>query len=146
MNISKFLATKQLNVSARGEKFTFPDKLYVALYTSDPTWNDTGQEVSGGGYGRQVITFAEPSQITVQEFNPITGVLTNNIQKMAIKSAADVAFAVATANWGTVTHFGLRDAATGGNLYYFGTLESPRSILNNDIFKFLAGQVEIRLN
>lgn len=145
MNISKFLATKQLNVSARGEKFTFPDRLYVALYTSDPTWNDTGQEVSGGGYGRQILTFSEPAQITVQEFHPVTGVL-SNLQKMAIKSAADVAFAVATANWGTVTHFGLRDAATGGNLYYFGTLETPRSILNNDIFKFLTGQVEIRLN
>ncbi|WP_426251392.1 phage tail fiber protein [Paenibacillus pabuli] len=145
MNISKYLATKQLNVSARGEKFTFPDRLYVALYTSDPTWNDTGQEVSGGGYARQVIFFADPAQIAVQEFHPVTGVL-SSIQKMAIKSAADVAFAVASANWGTVTHFGLRDAVTGGNLYYFGTLETPRSILNNDIFKFLTGQVEIRLN
>ncbi|WFR64315.1 hypothetical protein P9222_09150 [Paenibacillus amylolyticus] len=46
-NIGKFLATKILNVTARGEQFVFPEKLYVALYTSNPTWNDTGQEVSG---------------------------------------------------------------------------------------------------
>ncbi|SLJ98099.1 MULTISPECIES: phage tail fiber protein [unclassified Paenibacillus] len=145
MNISKFLATKQLNVSARGEKFTFPDKLYIALYTSNPTWNDTGQEVSGGGYARQAMTFSEPAQATVREYHPVTGAL-SDVQKMVIKSAADVAFAVASADWGTVTHFGLRDAVTGGNLYYFGTLESPRSILTNDIFKFLTNQVEIRLN
>lgn len=145
MNISKFLATKQLSVSARGEKFTFPDKLYVALYTSDPTWNDTGQEVSGGGYGRKAVTFAAPVQAAIREFHPITGAL-SDIQKMVIRSDTDIAFNVATANWGAITHFGLRDAITGGNLYYFGAMETPRSILNNDIFKLLTNQVEVRLS
>ncbi|WP_017687998.1 hypothetical protein [Paenibacillus sp. PAMC 26794] len=144
-NIGKYLANKILNATARGEQFVFPEKLYVALYTSNPTWNDTGQEVSGGAYARKDILFDAPAQATVREYHPKTGAL-SDIQKMVIKSSADVAFDVASGDWGVVTHFALRDAATGGNLYYFGELESPRSILSNDIFKFLASQVEIRLN
>ncbi|MNS16391.1 hypothetical protein D3C72_480440 [compost metagenome] len=131
MNISNFLAKALLNEVFRATEYTKPDSVYVALYTSNPTAADTGQEVNGGAYSRQAVTFTAP-------------VAENG--KQTIKNSADIQFAVATADWGTVTHVGIRDAATGGNLLYFGALDSPRSILTNDRFKILTSSAVLSLN
>lgn len=119
MNISNYLAQSLLNAVFRGESYTTPTTVYLALYTSDPTAADTGSEVGGGAYARQPITLSAP----VAEGG-----------KQTIKNTDDIEFDVATADWGTVTHVGIRDAATGGNLLYFGPLETPRSILSGDRF------------
>ncbi|UPK45773.1 phage tail fiber protein [Paenibacillus pabuli] len=126
MNMSNYLANALLNQVFRNTAWTRPTTIYVALYTTNPTAADTGQEVSGGGYTRLPIVFGPPA---------IEG------GKPTIKNIADIAFAIATASWGTVSHIGTRDAATGGNLLYFGPLDSPRSILANDVFKLLTGSV-----
>lgn len=126
MNVSNYLANALLNQVFRNTAWTRPTTIYVALYTTNPTAADTGQEVSGGGYTRLPIVFGPPA---------IEG------GKPTIKNIADIAFAIATASWGTLSHIGLRDAVTGGNLLYFGALESPRSILANDVFKILTGAV-----
>lgn len=95
------------------------DPVYLALYTSNPTANDTGTEVSGAGYARQPITFSAPT---------IEG------GKQTIKNSVKVEFPVAESDWGTITHIGIRDAATGGNLIAFAELEAPRTILAGDRF------------
>lgn len=95
------------------------DPVYLALYTSNPTANDTGTEVSGGGYARQPIMFSTPS---------LEG------GKQTIKNSAKVEFPVAEGDWGTITHVGIRDAATGGNLIAFAALEAPRTIMVGDRF------------
>lgn len=66
--------------------------------------------------------------------------------KETIKNSAEVSFAAATADWGTVTHIGIRDAATAGNLLYFGALDNPRSILTGDRFKLLVDSVVLTLS
>lgn len=93
--------------------------VYLALYTSNPTANDTGTEVSGGGYERQQITFTEP-------------VLED--EKQTIKNDAKVEFPIAEGDWGTITHVGIRDAAVGGNLIAFAELAAPRTIMAGDRF------------
>lgn len=93
--------------------------VYLALYTSNPTGADTGTEVSGGGYERQQITFSAP----VAEGG-----------KQTIKNDAKVEFSVAEGDWGTITHVGIRDAATGGNLIAFAELAAPRTIMAGDRF------------
>uniref|UniRef100_UPI00046EB276 phage tail fiber protein n=1 Tax=Paenibacillus ehimensis TaxID=79264 RepID=UPI00046EB276 len=104
--------------------------VYIALYTSDPMAADTGQEVSGGAYARKAATFT-------------AAVLEGG--KQTIKNSADIEFPVATADWGTVTHIGIRDAATGGNLLYFGALTAPRTILSGDRFKLLTNSLVLTL-
>ena len=131
MNMSNYLAAALLNRIFRGQAMTFPTNVYVALYTSDPTKNDTGQEVTGGGYARQQVIFSAP----VEENG-----------KQVIRNSADVVFPIATADWGTVTHAGIRDAATGGNLLYFGPLNVPRTILAGDRARLLAGMIELTLS
>lgn len=93
--------------------------VYLALYTSNPTANDTGTEVSGGGYARQPITFGSPT-------------LENG--KQTIKNNARVEFPVATSDWGTITHIGIRTAATGGTLIAYAELTAPKTINAGDRF------------
>ncbi|AIQ69532.1 phage tail fiber protein [Paenibacillus graminis] len=131
MGVSNYLSTALLNMVFRNTAYTRPTTVYVALYTSNPTAADTGQEVTGGAYVRQSVAFAAPAAVG--------GVQT-------VKNSADIVFPIATANWGLVTHVGIRDAATGGNLLYFGELDNARTILTSDVFKFLASQLQATLS
>ncbi|MFD2330673.1 hypothetical protein ACFSR7_15580 [Cohnella sp. GCM10020058] len=129
-NISNFLATAILNQVFRNTNYTRPTTVYVALYTSNPTAADTGTEVSGGAYARQAVAFAAPAAVS---------------GKQTIKNSADITFPTATADWGNITHVGIRDALTGGNLLYFAALDNPRSILTGDIFKHLSNSISANL-
>jgi hypothetical protein len=125
--MSNFLENSLVNGTLRGTTYTAPTTVYLALYTSDPTDADTGTEVTGGAYTRQPITFGAPSN----------GVSTNS---------ANVSFPQATAGWGTVSHIGIRDALTVGNLLYFAPLTTARSILSGDTLSFLTGQISVTLD
>ncbi|MDY8095877.1 hypothetical protein UY456_23190 [Paenibacillus polymyxa] len=144
MNMSNYLADKMLNQVFRNTAYTPPSKIYLALYTSNPTAADTGQEVSGGGYARQEVDFAAPTSESYTQYHPITGQQVI-FSKRTIKNSADIVLPTATADWGKITHIGIRDADTGGNLLYYGALDTPRSILTNDIFKMLTGQIVLTL-
>lgn len=125
MGKSNYLRQKVIDHVLRNTSLTSPTTVYAALYTTNPTAADTGTEVSGGGYARVAMTFSAPT----------AGGATDN--------SGVVTFPTATANWGTVTHFGIRDALTGGNLLYFAALTNPRTILNGDTPKFNAQELDI---
>jgi len=131
MNISNFLATSLLNQVFRNIAYTRPATVYLALYTSDPTAADTGTEVTGGSYARQAITLSAPVVVGGKE---------------TIKNSADIVFPVATADWGNVTHVGIRDADTGGNLLYFGSWASARTILSGDRPRVLQDSLVLTLS
>lgn len=124
--MSDYLENAIINATLRGTAYTSPTTIYLALFTSNPTDAKTGTEVTGGGYVRQAITFNAPSNGTSV-------------------SAADVLFPVATASWGTVTHIGIMDAATAGNLLYHGTITNTKTIAADDQLKIAAGDVSITL-
>jgi hypothetical protein len=127
MSMSDYLENALLNAVLRNTPYTSPSQVYVALFTSDPTDAGTGTEVSGGGYARQAVTFNAPSN----------GQVTN---------ASDILFPVATASWGTVTHVGIYDAQTGGNLLFSGALTTSKTISANDQLKIAAGSLSISLD
>ncbi|MNB67234.1 hypothetical protein D3C81_309290 [compost metagenome] len=129
-NISNYLAQALLNETLRNTNYVPPATLHVALYTSNPTAADTGTEVSGGAYARQAITFGAPA---------VEG------GKQTVKNA-EVVFPVATADWGTVTHIGVRDAASAGNLLYFIALDNARTILSGDRFRLLPDNVSVKIS
>ena len=124
--MSNYLENALINGTLRATTFTAPTTIYVALYTTDPTDADVGTEVSGGSYARQSVTFAAPSN----------GVSTNS---------ADITFPTATAAQGTVTHIGLRDALTAGNLLYYTPLDASKTIDLGDIFKITTGNLSVTL-
>jgi hypothetical protein len=123
---SNFLENALINATLRATTYTSPATVYVSLYTTDPTDADTGTEVSGGSYARTAVTMGAPSN----------GVSTNS---------ADVTFPTATAGWGTVTHIGIHDALTSGNLLFHTPLDTSKTIDSGDIFKITTGNLSVTL-
>ena len=123
---SNYLENALINAVLRNTTYTSPATVYVSLYTSDPTDADSGTEVStsGTGYARTAVTFGAPSN----------GVSTNS---------ADVTFPTATASWGTVTHIGIHDALTSGNLLFHTPLDTSKTIDSGDIFKITSGNLSV---
>jgi len=123
---SNYLENALINAVLRNTSYTSPATVYVSLYTTDPTDADSGTEVSGGSYARTAVTMGAPSN----------GVSTNS---------ADVTFPTATASWGTVTHIGIHDALTTGNLLFHTPLDTSKTIDSGDIFKIETGNLSVTL-
>lgn len=124
--ISDYLENALINATLRNTTYTSPATVYIGLFTTDPTDDGSGTEVSGGSYARTSATFAAPSN----------GSSATN---------ADVQFPQATGNWGTVTHFGIFDASTSGNLLYHGALTASKTIETGDVFKIASGNLTVTL-
>lgn len=107
------------------------EPIYLALYTSNPTQSDTGTEVSGLGYARRALTLSAPA---------------TEGGKRTIKNNTEIQFPVAGGAWGTVTHIGIRTAATGGTLIASVALNNPRTVLEGDRVVFLLSNGVIRLS
>lgn len=116
----------------RTGSFTKPTVLAVALFTAAPSDSGGGTEVTGGSYAR----VDRPPLDANWTAASATDGLTDN--------AADIVFPAPTANWGVVTHFGIFDALTAGNLLFHGALTTPKTINNLDPApKFVAGSLDV---
>lgn len=107
-----------------------PTNRYLGLFTAAPSDAGGGTEVSGGGYAR-VAT----GDLTVSGTDPTLAT-----------NAAALEFPVATANWGTVTHFAVFDAPSGGNMLAHGALTTARTINTDDVLRVRAGELDITLD
>ena len=105
--------------------------IYVALSTADPTDDGSGlSEPSGNGYARK--------QTSASDWNAASG--------GALDNANEIAFNEATGSWGTITHFALLDAASGGNMLAHGALSQSKTIGSGDTAKFAAGDLDVSLD
>ena len=112
MSKSNYLEAHLLGALYGGGTFTEPSTVWLALYSSDPGETDSGTELSGGGYARLALT---PGTDLTVSGNTAT-------------NPADIEFAESTGAQGNATHFGLRDAATGGNLLHSGAMSPTRNV------------------
>lgn len=122
--ISAYLANKLFDHVLRGVTYTPPTAIYMALYNGNPTGG--GTEISGGGYARQAVTFEAASNAKTRNAN-------------------DVEFPEATADWGLVTHFGLCDSSTGGNLLYYGTVTPSITVVSGMQIIFKAQKITLEV-
>ena len=60
----------------------------------------------------------------------------------ATNSSAET-FTASGGNWGTITHFGIFDAASSGNLLYHGALADDKVIENGDSLVVAATAITI---
>lgn len=114
--------------------FSAPATVYIALCTADPTDAGTGStitEPSGGSYARVSVTNSGTNWDTA------SGGATAN------KTA--FTFPTATASWGTITHFAIIDAASGGNMLMHGALTASKAVGSGDTPKFNIGAIDITL-
>jgi hypothetical protein len=136
--LSDYLEAKYLDLTYNGTAFTPPTSVFIALYTTDPTDADTGTEVSGGGYAR---TQVNPNGGGAPQFNLAVA----DGAGAMVANADDIEFSAATASWGTVTHFGIKDAATGGNLLHHGALDDAQVVGIGGVFRIGAGDLKLRM-
>jgi hypothetical protein len=131
-NMSDWLESQLRAHVFRTGSFAKPSALYVSLHTADPTDAGTGAEVTGGAYARV--------QRNPGDANWSAGTATDG----ATDNVADITFPAPSASWGTVTHFGVWDAATAGNLICHGPLTTPRTINGGDPAPvFAAGALDL---
>jgi hypothetical protein len=128
MSFSNFLETEILDHVFAGAAYTAPTTLYLALFTAAPGETGGGTEVttSGTAYARETVAFTTTGNTT-----------SNN---------ASVEYSTATATFGTVTHVGVFDASTGGNLMAYATLSSSKTIDTGDVFRVPTGDLDITLD
>lgn len=112
---SDFLEPLLLDKSLNNEDFTVA-ATHVALFTAQPGDGNTGIEVTGGSYAR-VEVFPKTSAST-----PRWNAAAASGDAFVVDNEHAITFPQATATWGTVTSFGIYDAATVGNLLYWGPL------------------------
>jgi len=95
---------------------TLKRPIYIALFTGAPGEAGGGVEVAGGSYAR--------AQLDPDDANwaaPVAGNATTS-------NLAPVTFPDPSADWGSVTHWAVMDAATGGTMRKYAALIVPAAI------------------
>jgi hypothetical protein len=137
---SDYLENKLVDHILRNTAYTMPTTIYVGLYTAAPSDSGGGTEVQGGSYARVQVGPSTTAWTATQ--GGTAGASSGTGGQTA--NAADITFPSPTANWGLVTHFGLLDALTTGNLLFHAALTSSKVVNSGDAApKFLAGALTI---
>ena len=122
--LSNYAENEMLDHMLGTGSFTAPSNVFLSLWTSDPTDAGSGTELSGSGYVRKDINFGAAS----------SGVAT---------SSGVVTFDTASGSWGTVTHIGIHDAVSSGNLLFHGALTASKTIASGDIMQIADSAITI---
>ena len=127
MSLTNTFETTTLTFLLTTDAVTRPTVWYVGLFTTDPGETGAGTEVTGFGYARTAVTFT------------VTGDTASN--------SAGVEFPAATGGaFGTVTHIGIMDASTGGNMIIHAPLTTAKTIADGDVFRIPTGDLDVTLN
>jgi hypothetical protein len=126
MSFSNYLETEILDHVFGGNAYSAPATIYLGLFTSNPDEDGSGTEISGSGYARKSVAFT------------VSGNTASN--------SAAVEFDTATGSWGTITHVGIFDASTSGNLMAYAALTASKAIETGDVFRVPSGDLDITLD
>jgi hypothetical protein len=113
----------------RGQSFTAPTTVYVALETAAGSDTGCGTEVSGGSYARVAVTSSLANWAGTQSSGSTaassgtSGTTSNN---------AAITFPTPTANWGSVTGFCVMSASSGGTTFFRANLTTAKTVNNGD--------------
>lgn len=127
-SMSDYLENKVIDWLFRGQAFTVPSPKYVSLHTAACSDSSGGTEVSGGSYARVSFTDSTSNWANTQDSG--TGVSSGT--GGTTKNKAAITFPAPSANWGSITHVGIHDASTSGNLLFCSALGTAKTVNNGD--------------
>jgi len=94
--------------------YEHPAIVYLGLSTADPTDDASGlAEPSGDGYVRKAITFGAAASRKVTQDGAVN-------------------FDQASGSWGTITHWGVFDAESAGNMMAHGSLAAEKEVVSGN--------------
>jgi hypothetical protein len=128
MSKSNYLELELLDHALGTGAFTMPTAQHLALHTANPDEDGSGAELSGTGYARIAV-----------DFNAASGASGTATGPTAVKEFTNSGGGA----WDQVTHFGVWDASTSGNLLYYGALTTAKTIAGGDTLRFTAGSISI---
>jgi len=123
--LSDYAENKVLDALGANATFTAPSNVYLGLSTGSLGDDNSGTELTGNNYSRVSVSFG----------NAASGTMSND---------AAIEFAAATGSWGSVSHWGLYDAASSsGNLLVHGSFTTAKTIASGDVLKIATGDLDI---
>jgi len=138
MPASTYLGNALLNQFLRGVAATVPSRVYVSLHTANP----------GDAGSNEVTTVAWPAYARLDAAQ--AGAIATGFSAAAAKATASLKELLWAANNGaspvTVTHFGIWDAITGGNLLFYDALTSSKTYQPSDEGVLHAGALQVQVN
>lgn len=135
---SDYLEEGILNHTLRGQSMSTPSTIYIALFTSNPTDANSGAEVVDSSYLRQDA--AKGGSIASGWTAPTTssdGKMSSNAKLIQFPPIADGSV--------TISHYGIFDSLTGGNLLYHAPFTVAKTLDINDVLSIDIGGIEIVL-
>ena len=129
---SDYLENSLVSATLRGGSYV-GGAVYVALFKTDPTDAATGAEVTDPSYQRQR---AHASVVSDGFTAPANGLTSN---------ARTLTFPAITAAQVTITHWGIFDAQTGGNLLFHAPLQVNKTLDPSDVLSFPVGSLTVTL-
>lgn len=107
--------------------YTPPATVYLALHTADPTDAGNGAEANYTSYARAAITFGAASARRVTQSGTVT-------------------FPASTGGTNTITHWGVWDASTSGNMLAHGAFATSKSIVSGNTPSVASGVVYVEFS
>ncbi len=126
MNTTYFLNCVAGNVFGSKTTPALPTEYYVGMSQSAPNMDGSGvmEPAASVMYARVKAEFGAP----------VGGVVANS---------ANISFEESSGAWGTLTHYVIYDALTGGNLLAYGELDTPRVVEASTIMTIKSGDLKL---
>lgn len=141
--MTDYLENKIIDWLLRGQAFTPPATVYVGLLTAAPSDSAAGTEVSGGSYARVAVTSNATNWNSTDGDNDAASTGTDG----TTENDTAITFPAPTANWGSITHFAIYDAASGGNMLIWSALTTAKTVNNGDAApSFAAGALTFQID
>jgi hypothetical protein len=138
--MSNYLENKLVDQLFRAQSAPTTSTLHIGLFSAAPNDAGGGTEISGNNYSRVSVTSSLANWAGTQSAG--STVASSGTGGQTSNNAA-ITFATPSATWGTVTHFGIFDAATSGNLLFYGALSISKTINQGDTVSFPAGSLSV---
>lgn len=127
--LSDYLENELLDHVLVNAAYTSPTTVYVALFTDTSTTAELEagtltNEVSGGSYARQAVTFSAAS-----------GGATANTGAVSFTNMPAV----------TVENIAIMDASSAGNVLFGGALSASKTLNSGDTFTIAIGDLDVTL-
>lgn len=140
--LSDYVENNAIDYIFRAQTWTIGATMHVGLSTAACSDSSVGTEVTGGSYARVAVTRSLANWAGTQSTGSTTassgtgGVTSNN---------AAINFPTPSAGWGTVTHFFISDASSGGNLFICQALTVSKTINTGDTVSFPIASITVTL-
>ena len=131
MNSTHYLNRIMGNLFKTKTSPALPAAYHIGLSSTEPTIAGAGvtePSAAGTGYARVILNnLSEPTD----------GTITNT---------AAISFPESLAEWGSIQYYVVYDAATGGNLLFYGGLSVNRNVEINTVITIKSGELSITLS